>query len=106
VDNHILRSTWSIWVIVCLMERSDNLLLSKNMNIRIYRLLTILGRQQLSEYCINESGVTSRAVERGGEPVIFTGARPFSLRPWSHRKSPNFSRNSQNKIKRERERRV
>ncbi len=46
LEDHISRSTWPIWAKVCLLERSNSLLLIKNMNNRIYRLFPILGRGQ------------------------------------------------------------
>jgi hypothetical protein len=46
LEDHISRSTWPIWAKVCLLGRSNSLLLRKNMNNEIYRLLPILGRGQ------------------------------------------------------------
>jgi hypothetical protein len=45
-EDHISRSGWPIWAKVCLLERSDRLLLTKNMKIGIYRLPPILGQKQ------------------------------------------------------------
>ncbi len=48
LEDHISGSTWSIRAKVCLLERSDSLLLINNMKIGIYRLLPILGQKQCS----------------------------------------------------------
>ncbi len=48
LEDHISRSGWPIWAKVCLLERSDSLLLTKNMKIGIYRLPPILGQRQCS----------------------------------------------------------
>ncbi len=48
LEDHISRSGRPIWAKVCLLERSDSLLLIKNMKIGIYRLLLILGQKQYS----------------------------------------------------------
>jgi hypothetical protein len=51
-DNLILRSTWSIWARLYLLERSDSLPFIKNMKIGIYHLVPILGRRQYLVDCI------------------------------------------------------
>ncbi len=51
LDDRILWSTWPIWSIVCLLERSDSLLLGKNMEFGIYCLVPTLGRGQYLVDC-------------------------------------------------------
>ncbi len=46
LEDHILGSTWPIWMRVCLLERSDSLLSGKNMKFGIYRLSPILGHHR------------------------------------------------------------
>ncbi len=46
LEDHISRSGWPIWAKVCLLERSNSLLLRKNIKIGIYCLPPILGQKQ------------------------------------------------------------
>jgi hypothetical protein len=48
LEDHISRYGWPIWEKICLLERSDSLILTKDMKIEIYRLLPILGQKQCS----------------------------------------------------------
>jgi hypothetical protein len=46
LEDHISRSGWPIWAKVCLLERSNSLLLGKNIKFGIYRLRPISGQKQ------------------------------------------------------------
>ncbi len=48
LEDHTSRSGRAIWARVCLLERSNSLLLGKNMKFGIYRLSPILGQWQCS----------------------------------------------------------